>query len=96
VEVTAGGQDGLAAATAQRPDVILLDLIMPDLNGAEVLRRRRDSPQGADLPVLLLTSSSDAERYADLVQGIIPKPFTPDALDSRIRATLDWPASDPA
>jgi CheY-like chemotaxis protein/anti-sigma regulatory factor (Ser/Thr protein kinase) len=55
------GPDGLAALRSQRPDVLLLDLIMPDVDGFQVLKEIRDDPAIASVPVVVLTATSLAE-----------------------------------
>jgi DNA-binding response OmpR family regulator len=60
------GTEGLRLASAEHPDVIVLDLIMPDLSGFDVAQRLKDSPDTADIPILILTSkdltTEDKER----------------------------------
>jgi PAS domain S-box-containing protein len=71
------GREGIAAAVAHRPDVIVLDLIMPGLTGFEVVRELRDHPTGRNIPILIFTakelSDSDRSRLKHSVQAIIPK-----------------------
>jgi DNA-binding response OmpR family regulator len=87
VAVADGGAAGLAAARSAPPDVILLDLVMPDVNGADVLDALE--ADASPVPVILLTSSADATQLADRVAGIISKPFSPAGLDGRVRGVLD-------
>src|SRR5262249_24494789 len=60
----AGGREALRIATAERPDVICLDLMMPDVDGFEVLRQLKTDPKTRDIPVVVITSKAleDAER----------------------------------
>ena len=71
------GREGIAAAVAHHPDVIVLDLIMPGLTGFEVVRELRDHPMGRNIPILIFTakelSASDRARLKDSVQGIVQK-----------------------
>jgi CheY-like chemotaxis protein len=80
IEAT-NGRDGLALALAERPDAILLDVMMPEMDGPTTLRELRRVPETASIPVVLLTAkvqSRDRERFAELpIQGTIPKPFDP-------------------
>ncbi|CAM3529357.1 response regulator transcription factor [Polaromonas hydrogenivorans] len=79
---------GLAALAQRQPDVLLLDLMLPDANGLDVCRRLRDS--GNDLPVLMLTARGDPfDRVLGLELGAddyLGKPFEPRELVARIRA----------
>ena len=91
--VTAGdGASGLAAATSttDRPDVVLLDVMLPRMDGLEVCRRLRAA--GDDLPVLMLTARDEvADRVAGLDAGAddyLPKPFALEELLARLRALL--------
>ena len=88
------GKEGLACAAAERPDAILLDLTMPDLDGAATLQQLRTNPATRSVPVVLLTAkaeSADWHRFASLeVQGVISKPFDPLRLAAQISMALGW------
>jgi len=56
-----GGEEGLQAMRRRRPDLVLLDLMMPDMDGFEVLKQMREAPDLASVPVVLLTATSYAE-----------------------------------
>jgi PAS domain S-box-containing protein len=77
VEVVPDGGAGLEAIRRFRPDVVLLDMMLPDLDGVEVVRRLRAS--GANVPVVLCSGDLDAARERgldpDMVQGMLQKPF---------------------
>src|SRR5690348_17736568 len=83
------GRDGLAQALAGHYDLVLLDVMLPVLNGVEVLRQLRRHSQ---VPVIMLTARTQQEdRIAGLDAGAddyLPKPFGPDELLARIRAVL--------
>jgi DNA-binding response OmpR family regulator len=89
VEAAAGLQ-GLAAAAASAPDLILLDVDLPDLNGREVCRRLRE--QGVKTPIIMLTAAvSDGETIEGLEAGAddyVTKPFRFNVLLARIRVQL--------
>ena len=88
---TAGdGSSAIATARAQRPDVVVLDVMLPDMSGLDVLHKlREDSPQ---LPVLLLTAKDAVEdRIAGLTAGgddYVTKPFSIEEVVLRLRALL--------
>jgi CheY-like chemotaxis protein len=92
---TAGSaEEGLRLATAERPDAILLDVMMPGLDGPTMFARLRAEPTTADIPVVLLTAkarASDHQQWAeDGVAGIVVKPFDPMALPDRVTELLGW------
>ncbi len=87
------GQTGLAGLQKQRTDLIILDLMLPDMDGLEVCRRIRALPGAlAVTPVLMLTAKGDPmDRIIGLEMGAddyLPKPFEPRELLARIRAVL--------
>jgi two-component system, OmpR family, KDP operon response regulator KdpE len=88
--VTAGsGEEALRKAEEVRPDVVLLDIVMPDLDGIEVMRQLRE---WRPVPVILLTakgSTADRAKGLDLgADDYVAKPFHPDELAARVRAVL--------
>jgi len=60
------GQDGITTALAERPDLILLDILMPRMDGRETLRELRSREETSDIPVILLTSVSDLSYVAEI------------------------------
>ncbi|SOB86282.1 DNA-binding response regulator, OmpR family, contains REC and winged-helix (wHTH) domain [Streptomyces sp. 1331.2] len=92
VDRAGDGAQGLALARAHRPDLLVLDLMLPGIDGLEVLRRLRASEDGADLPVVLLTAKGDeADRILGLELGAddyVTKPFSPRELVLRVQSVL--------
>lgn len=86
------GPDAIAQAAAQRPDVILLDVMMPGMDGFEVCRRLRATPDLAEVPVIIVTALDDrAARLEALEAGaddFVSKPFDRLELRTRVRATV--------
>jgi two-component system KDP operon response regulator KdpE len=88
--ITAGnGEDALRLAEEQRPEIVLLDVVMPDMTGIEVMRRLREQ---SSVPVILVTAK---DTDADKVQGLglgaddyVVKPFNPEEVAARISAVL--------
>jgi two-component system KDP operon response regulator KdpE len=84
-----GGEEALRKAEEIRPDIVLLDIVMPDLDGIEVMRQLRER---RPVPVILLTakgSTADKAKGLDLgADDYIAKPFHPDELAARVRAVL--------
>ncbi len=88
-------EDGLAAAESverERPDLVLLDVMMPKLNGLEVCRRIKRTAHGRSIPVVLLTARSTPE---DVITGLdagadefLTKPIEANVLEARVRALL--------
>ena len=92
VELASGGKEALSRVGEFRPDLMLLDIAMPEMDGFEVCRRLRAVPATANLPVILLTAKSSQEyvkkAVALKINGYVVKPFEPKALLDRIRKTL--------
>lgn len=92
VDVNASGREGLAALTAHPPDLLVLDLMLPHVSGAEICRAARAAPTTALIPIIMVTAKGDeAERIAGLEIGAddyIAKPFSPNELVARVRALL--------
>jgi CheY-like chemotaxis protein len=86
------GPDGIAAAAALKPDGILLDVMMPGLDGPDVLGRLRSDPATAAIPVIFLTAKAMGSEIARLrslgAAGVLTKPFDPTTLSGQIRAIL--------
>ncbi len=87
-----GGQAGLDQVYSHTPDMILLDITMPDLDGFSVFQTLRDNPEYDKLPVIFVTARDDID---DKVRGLelgavdyITKPYNPSELVARVRATL--------
>jgi two-component system KDP operon response regulator KdpE len=88
--VTAGdGEEALRIAEEQRPDIVLLDIVMPEMTGLEVMRKLREQ---SNAPIILVTAKdTDSDKVRGLEMGAddyIVKPFSPDELGARIRAVL--------
>jgi CheY-like chemotaxis protein len=97
VATASSGFDGVAQASADRPDAILLDVMMPDMDGPETLRLLRADPSTAVVPVVFLTARSqvaDMEWLKGLgASGVIPKPFDPITLADDLTKVLGWQSS---
>ncbi|MGL4175786.1 MAG: response regulator transcription factor [Dermatophilaceae bacterium] len=98
VSTAATGEEALAACTPGHPDVVVLDVMLPDLDGFEVLRRLRS--RGIAAPVLFLTARSDtADRVRGLTSGgddYITKPFALEELVARVHVALRRRGADAA
>jgi len=86
------GESGLAAAESNRPDVILLDIHMPGIDGFEVNRRLKGAPELADIPVIFLSANVQdwAKRKAfDMgAKFYLSKPYAPEGLISAIETAI--------
>jgi len=84
------GEAGLLQARRQKPDLVLLDILLPKADGLEVLRALRANPETAQTPVVMLTAKGDeTDRVVGLELGAddyIPKPFSPREVVARIKA----------
>ena len=92
VTVVGDGEHGLVALRKHRFDVVLLDLMLPGVDGLEICRRVRAVPAVAAIPIIMLTAKGeDVDRIVGLELGAddyLPKPFNPRELLARIRAVL--------
>jgi DNA-binding response OmpR family regulator len=92
VEGAFRGEEALEKARANRPDAVVLDVMMPGFDGYEVCRRLREDPQLADVPVVFLTArAQDEDVAAGLALGVIgyvTKPFDPEALVATVRRAI--------
>lgn len=90
------GAEGLHLTRTERLDAVLLDVMMPDLDGPSVFAMMRNEPATQGIPVVLLTAKlqpADRQRFADLgVAGTIPKPFDPMTLHQQLADSLGWVA----
>jgi DNA-binding response OmpR family regulator len=90
--VAPDGQTGLTDIKRLRPALVLLDVMLPGLDGFEVCRRLREDEQTSHIPIIMLTAlASEEHRVAGLEFGaddFIPKPFSPREVVSRVRAVL--------
>lgn len=100
VEAVESGEDALLSLKSRNPSMILLDLMLPGIDGLEVCRRLKAQPETRDIPIIMLTAK-DSE--ADIVSGLeigaadyVCKPFSPRVLMARIRAVLRRPMADAA
>ena len=86
------GQTGLALAQAERPDLCILDVMLPKLSGLEVLAHLREDPSTAAVRVILLTArgqDADVDRGFELgAHDYVTKPFSPKELRRRVHAQL--------
>jgi len=94
VMVASSGAQGLARAATYQPDAILLDVMMPGMDGPSTFLELRRGPETAKIPVILLTAKvqgADQRRFANLgVSGVLFKPFDPMTLAQQMSDTLGW------
>ena len=92
VSVAVNGEDGVAAAKRERPDLILMDIQLPGFDGYEATRRIKADPELAAIPIIAVTSFafSGEEEKARLAgcNDYVAKPFSPRALLAKVRSLL--------
>ena len=86
------GKEALKKARLEKPDLVLLDVVMPKMDGFEVCRKLRKDPQTQEIPIIMLTAKGkevDKEKARQLgVRDYITKPFSPSALLTRVEEIL--------
>ncbi|MBT3602414.1 MAG: HDOD domain-containing protein [Candidatus Latescibacteria bacterium] len=94
IEAT-NGQEAIDIAKKDPPGMILLDVVMPGMNGLEALKRIREDKQLSDIPVVILTSLTDSETVVESVQAgandYVIKPYTADTISDRIKKYMPDP-----
>lgn len=88
------GPEGLIRVAADQPDAILLDMMMPGMDGLAFLKALRLQSQYDAIPVVLLTAKINLPQMAELqtlnVKGMVAKPFDPFSLPTEVAALLNW------
>lgn len=87
-----GGEDGISKAAAENPDAILLDMMMPGLDGPSTLVKLRENAATKNIPVIFLTARAMSAEMEKLKQmgatGVLTKPFDPTTLATQVKAIL--------
>ena len=93
VILASDGEAGIAMAKAEKPEVILVDFVMPKMNGFQVCKTLKEDPEFSDTPIILVTSKGDkvGSKFVDVlgITEYFTKPFQPEELLSRIREVID-------
>ncbi len=86
------GEEGLKKAEKDQPDVILLDLVMPEMDGIQTLTNMRKNPATEDIPVIFVTTKGMFDEFEEMKKlgalAVITKPFDPVKLGDQIREIL--------
>jgi CheY-like chemotaxis protein len=94
VTAVSSGREALQRAAVEKPDAILLDVMMPEMDGPTTFHELRKQPETSGIPVVLLTAkvqAQDRARFAELgVAGVITKPFDPAMLHEQVAELLGW------
>ena len=94
VAVASSGMEGLEMATTDPPDAIILDVMMPLMDGPTTFARLQDDPRTREVPVVLLTAKvqpAERRRWEGLgVAGVLAKPFDPFSLSVQVSELLGW------
>ncbi|MBE9048017.1 response regulator [Pleurocapsales cyanobacterium LEGE 10410] len=89
-----GGMEGIALAESEQPDAILLDAMMPDIDGIQTLEKLQSNPKTKHIPTIFVTAkaqASDRRRFYNAgAKGVINKPFDALTLASQISGFLGW------
>ncbi len=88
------GQQAIEIAAAYQPDLILLDMMMPELDGRATLYRLKENPKTQHLPIILVTAKVQPLTQTDInpnqILAVFSKPFRPLELADQIRSVLSW------
>ena len=94
VLTAASGAAGVETAAAEKPDAVILDVMMPEMDGPTTFRRLEERPDTREIPVVFLTAktqAADRERLEGLgAAGVVAKPFDPMTLGRQIAGILGW------
>ncbi len=92
VLLASGGEEGIKTATSEKPDLILLDVMMPGLDGPGTLRRLKNDPDTSDITIVFLTAKAQQMDFVNLkdmgAAGVLTKPFDPMKLPEDVRKFL--------
>ena len=98
VVLASDGEEGITKAKSERPDLILVDFVMPKMNGYQVCKTLKDDPGFKDTPIILVTSKGDkvGSKFVDVlgISEYFTKPFQPEELLAKIREVLDKRAQE--
>ena len=87
------GREALEVLEARPVDLVLLDLMMPEMNGLEVLEIRQEDPALRDIPFIMISARDETDRMAECIEigaeDYLPKPFDPVLLEARVGASLE-------
>lgn len=88
----AGGVEALSVLRKTRPDLILMDIMMPDMDGLEVMRQMKTVPRLADIPIIMITGKSEKNIVTESLKagatGFVVKPFARDTLLGKVAKVL--------
>lgn len=94
VAIASSGAEGIEVAQVQQPDAILLDVMMPEMDGISTLSQLKANTKTQSIPVILLTAktqAADKKQFQNVeIMGVITKPFNAMTLASRIAKILQW------
>jgi two-component system phosphate regulon response regulator PhoB len=95
VDIAAGGHRALELALQHRPDLVVVDWVMTDMDGGALIAKMRAIPQTKNLPVLAISALRDGRARAELsgADNFLQKPFDPDELVDAVNQTLGLTAS---
>ena len=89
---SSGGREGVETARRQHPDLIVLDVLMPDMDGCRTLAALRADARTSDIPVVFLTGEESASEHARLrslgARDVLVKPFDPTQIAERLQAAM--------
>ncbi|NJM96986.1 MAG: response regulator [Phormidesmis sp. RL_2_1] len=93
VVVASCGSEGIKSLKTEQPEAILLDVMMPEIDGISLFHQLQAQPETQNIPVIFLTAQArevEGSALETLGAGVILKPFEPEAIANQIRTLLNW------
>ncbi len=93
VLLASSGTEGIKMAQTEQPDAILLDVMMPEMDGISLLNQLRTHPLTQNIPAIFLTAQArnvERKELEALSAGVLTKPFEPGAIAHQIKTLLNW------
>lgn len=93
ISLASSGRQALEMVKSKKPDLIMLDMMMPGMDGAETIKHLKADPDSADIPVIFMTAKIQSQELAKYIElgalGVITKPFDPMTIPDEVRKIVE-------